>query len=430
MQSGNVREHTLEHMDRAVLARGRDRAAAARAWLRARELRLPAVVFAAHWLIVAAVAALASRYALALPEVTTAGYRLPPLDGWERSIVQPLRNWDGFWYGLIAEQGYGYHPATSAFWPLYPWAMSFLSHLLAISVESAGLLISNAAFFVALVVLRDLVRAEAGDAVARRTLWLLAFFPTAFYFSAVYTESLFLLFSVLCFWWARGERWARAGLVGILAALTRNAGGLLALPLLMMVILRHGVYPRRWPRAAFAVFLPPLGTIAFMGYLWLVWGNPFLTFDIQANWARAAAPPWRTFAMAWDQVRIDWLRMLVEAPSWATLTSFEFRWSFAEYEFLDVAVTLLIVPLLVWCFARLPLAWGMWCAIVTAIPLFGPSEVHPLMSMPRYVLVLFPLFVALAQVLRQRAAFGAALTLSTLLLCGLTVQFVTWFWVA
>ncbi len=134
--------------------------------------------------------------------------------------------------------------------------------------------------------------------------------------------------------------------------------------------------------------------------------------------------------MAKEQIRFDWLSMLAHSPSWATVTSFDFRWSFAESEVIDVATAIVVVPLLIVAFRRLPLAWAAWSAFVVAIPLFGPSTVHPLMSLPRYVAVLFPLFVATALVVRRRVLYGATLALSVLLLAGLTVQFVTWFWVA
>lgn len=398
--------------------------------VRAVDARLPAVVFACHWVIVTVVAAVASNYAVALPEVPTAGYRLPPLTGWQAWLVQPLRNWDGYWYGLIAEQGYAYHPATTAFWPLYPWMMSLGSQVSRVSVELVGLLLSNLAFFLALVALHELVRGQVNADVAKHTLWLTALFPTAFYFSAVYTESVFLLFSVLAFQQAQRGRWQWAGTAGAFAALTRNAGGLLVVPLLVLVIARHGRNPRRWPRGAFAVLMPAAAASTYLAYLWLVWGDPFLTFKIQSNWGRSFALPWHTFAMTWDQLRFDWVSAIISAPGWRTLTSYNVRWSFAEHESLDVAAALVAAMLLVVCFRRLPFAWGLWCLLVLVPPLFSPSQQHPLMSMPRYMLVLFPLFVAWATLLHRRWTRVATYVGCILLLCVLTTQFATWFWVA
>lgn len=400
------------------------------AWLKACDLRLPLIVCSVHWLCVAGFAAIGVLHAAALPEVPTAGYRLPPLHGWQHYLVQPLRNWDGYWYGLIAEQGYEYHRAAAAFWPLYPWTVGIFANVFAAPVELVGIVLSHIAFLAALVVVRNLVRLQSGAAVADRTLWLIALFPTAFFFSALYTESFFLLFSVLTFWWAQTGRWKQAGVAAFLAALTRNVGGALLIPLALVAAARYGRDPRQWPRATAAMLLAPAGSMLYLAYLWLIWDNPLLTFTVQSNWGRSPAPPWRAFTLAWDQIRVDWLWPLISSPSWSTLTSFNLRWGLAESEALDVAAMLLIVPLLVVCCLRLPAAWSVWCAIVVAVPLLGPSIAHPLMSLPRYMLVLFPLFVVLAQATSRRWVYLPTLAVSTVLLGALTIQFATWFWVA
>ena len=162
---------------------------AVRQLARAHELELPALVFLIHWIVVAGSAAAAMAFAKRIDTVPAVGWYLPERDGWDRLLIQPLRNWDGFWYSLIATEGYGYHTASTAFWPLYPWSMRVLADVASIGVETAGLILANVAFFIALVVFQRLVSREWGSDVARRALWLLAFFPTAFYFSAVYSES-------------------------------------------------------------------------------------------------------------------------------------------------------------------------------------------------------------------------------------------------
>ena len=42
------------------------------------------------------------------------------MSGFVGDLVGPLRLWDGLWYKLIAEEGYGYADANAAFWPLFP----------------------------------------------------------------------------------------------------------------------------------------------------------------------------------------------------------------------------------------------------------------------------------------------------------------------
>ncbi|MDQ3547531.1 MAG: hypothetical protein M3439_01820 [Chloroflexota bacterium] len=403
---------------------------ALRRFAREQELELPALVFALHWIVVTAAAAVATRYAARLETVPAVGWYLADLDGWRELIVQPLRNWDGFWYALIATEGYDYHPASTAFWPLYPWSMRVLADLFFLRVETAGLILANLAFFAALVVLQRLVMREWGDAVANRALWLLAFFPTAFYFSAVYSESFFLLFSLLAFYWAKGGKWWQAGLVAALAALTRNLGVLLVVPLGIIFLKQYGLHPRDWPRTWLAVGIPVLSPLIYMLALWRTYRDPLLTLDAQKGWAREQAMPWTTFQMAFDQSNLGWLRELSASPTWTTLTSHGVRFGFAEYETLDIAFTLLAIPLLIYCFLKQPLEYAIFPLMLFALPLFSPSTIHPLMSMSRFLIVMFPLFIALALLTRRRFAFTLVLVPSIALLLVLTVQFSTWYWVA
>lgn len=426
-----ARPSTISTPNRTT-SRATSPAATVRRVVREQELQFPAAVFGIHWLFVTLVGSLATRFAYALPVVQAVGYELPELDGWRGYVIEPFRNWDGFWYGLIAEQGYDYHPASTAFWPLYPWSMRAMADFFGIYVETAGVILSNLAFFGALVVFYRLVSREWGEGIARRASILLAFFPTAFYFSTVYSESFFLLFSLLTFYWAKDKRWWLAGLAGLLAALTRNVGVLLVVPLGIMFLKEYGfrLDPRRWPRETLALAIPGFGPLLFIGFLWYRFDDPLLTVDVQSGWARTQAWPWETFQMAYDQLGLAWLRLLIEAPSWATLTSREVRFSFSQYESLDLIATLLIIPLLIYTLRKLPLEYGAFAAILFVLPLFSPSTIHPLMSFPRFALVLFPLFIGLAMLTRRRWMFVSVLVPSVLLLTVLTIQFTTWFWVA
>lgn len=403
---------------------------ALRRYVDERELTLPIVVFMLHWIVVTAAAAAATLFARHQATVPAVGWKLPELDGWRELVVQPLRNWDGFWYSLIASAGYDYHPASTAFWPLYPWTMRLVSDVFLIRVETAGLILANLAFFLALVIFHRLVKQRWSDAVANRAIWLLAFFPTAFYFSAVYSESFFLLFSLLAFYWATNGKWWQAGLAGALAALTRNVGILLVVPLGIMFIKQFGMNPRSWPRTWLAVGIPGLGPLVYLTVLWLEYRDPLLTLDAQKGWAREQAMPWTTFQMAFDQLDAGWLRTLLASPSWATLTSHQVRLGFAEYESLDLACAILAIPLLIYCLIRLPLEYSIFPLMLYLLPLFSPSTIHPLMSMSRFLIVMFPLFIGLALLTRRQLTFTLAIVPSIVLLALLTIQFSTWYWVA
>ena len=138
----------------------------------------------------------------------------------------------------------GYTAKTSAFFPLYPLLLkpfAFDQNAMAL----AGVVVSNAAFFGALALFLSLSRHQLGEELGRKSVWILAFFPSAVYSMAVYTEAVFLLFLLSALWFARQNRWILAALFGVLAALTRNAGPILAAALLVEWFLQ-----RRAPRAS------------------------------------------------------------------------------------------------------------------------------------------------------------------------------------
>jgi Gpi18-like mannosyltransferase len=93
------------------------------------------------------------------------------------------------------------------------------------------MVVSSLACFVAFVYLLKLVSLEFGEESAKRTLLYLAVYPMSFFLLAVYTESLFLAFTVAAFYHARRGQWTFAGAAAFLAALTRVNGILLVLPI-------------------------------------------------------------------------------------------------------------------------------------------------------------------------------------------------------
>jgi hypothetical protein len=156
----------------------------------------PLRVWVIHWLLVQIPATYALRFGVPNAPSPPYGEVPPPLTGLAHWLVEPLRNWDGLWYRLIALEGYagGTQSAKAAFWPLLPGIMRGGSEVTGWTVDSVGYLVANLAFLGALLLLYRLILLDFGDAtLARRTLWVLALFPTALFFSAVYTESLFLL---------------------------------------------------------------------------------------------------------------------------------------------------------------------------------------------------------------------------------------------
>src|SRR5207249_1898103 len=139
---------------------------------------------------------------------------------WER--------FDGLWFLRIATKGYVNGDGSAAFFPLYPLAIRAVSFLIGGHPFAASLIVSNLAFLAALLVLYFLTSSELSQSAARKAVMYISVFPTAFFFLAPYSESLFLLLSVSSFWAARRRKWPLAALLGALAAATRSLGILIA----------------------------------------------------------------------------------------------------------------------------------------------------------------------------------------------------------
>ena len=147
-------------------------------------------------------------------EVGGTGREVPATPGVHNAVDAALR-WDATWYVSIAEQGYEGRP-TAAFFPAYILVVRATDAVLPIGIVGSAVLVSNAAFLLALLALFRLTLREFGEdeKVARRTVILLSFYPTSFFFLAPYPESLFLLLALLSFGWARRGTWLRAGVAG------------------------------------------------------------------------------------------------------------------------------------------------------------------------------------------------------------------------
>lgn len=436
-------------------------------------LSFPLFVGTIHFLIVQIAASLAFHYGT--PTATSAPFNRQigaerPMTGFIGDLVSPLRLWDGLWYKLIAERGYGFADANAAFWPLFPWLMRLGHNVTGWAPETVGWIIANVSFFGALILLYRLVSLDFDSRVARRTLWAIALFPTALFFSAVYTESLFLMLAVGALLAARRGNWWLAGIVGAFAALTRSYGVLLLIPFAVLFLQQYGFALRRWFPNAIAAALPALGPAIFGWHLSRAGkflglhiirtdhfvsihrdkppGNWRLFIDVQNQWYRTSANLIQTldcaingcklklsvYGRTWmqpvDKADWSWIRDAIHHPHWAYITSESYRLKVANSDTLELVSTILFLVLAVVGLKLLPLYQSAYLIPGLVIPLFDPSTVHPLMSMPRFGLTLFPLFIIIALLVKDRRLGIPLAIASTCLLVIFTVQFAQWYWVS
>ena len=195
----------------------------------------------------------------------------------------------------IAANGYAGNDGSVAFFPLYPLMVRWVGIVFDNNLVIAGILVSLACYFAAVYFLYRLVAARYGGKVAYRTCLYLSIFPTAFYWQAVYSESMFLMLSAACILWSTEARWKLAGLAGLAAALTRSAGFLLIVPMALSYYEQRDWKLRRTDSSAASLLMIPEGLMVWMAYLSLGFGKPLLFAQVQDQWRRYMAVP--TFAL-------------------------------------------------------------------------------------------------------------------------------------
>jgi hypothetical protein len=391
------------------------------------------------------------------------------------ALAAPAARWDAAWYEVIAH--YGYRPdlgsftsSRDAFFPLYPLGLRAFAWV-GVPLVLGGVLFSVVALALALYGIHRLTTLELASAsrcggrsllgtapsgarsasgerraeIARLAVMVTAFSPMAFFFSAVYSEALYLALSVGLFYAARRGRFALVGVLGALAGATRSAGIVLLLPAAMLYLYgpredRPPDFPRaralapRYRLRADALWLAlvPAGLVLYMAYLALAGGDALAPFHAQDVWGRHFAGP---YLGMWDGVRAAFggARQLLSAQQSHLYYPVDGNSAFinSEHNLLLLAFLVAAVVAIVGVLRRLPLAYGAYVIAALALPLSYPVAAQPLMSLPRFLVVLFPLSMWLAAWLGAHPCWQRpALMGSGLLLAFFVAQFATWHWVA
>jgi Mannosyltransferase (PIG-V) len=365
------------------------------------------------------------------------------------AVVAPLARWDSVWYLKIASHGYAHIRERMAFYPLYPGLMHVLGWVTRSDLV-AGVVISLASLAVALFLIERLVRLDFGEEVAGTTVTLIAFCPVAFFLSAVYTESLFLALSVGTIYAARRERWLLCGVLGFLAATSRNGGIALLLPTAITYLYgprqvsltrwgaraSRGFFQRLLPRNrlradALALLLIPAGLGAYLAYLQIRYGDGLAPFRVESIWYRHSSFPVTTI---WHGARQAWhgLVQLFQGPHAPYRVPAYAQGAISAalqdvYLFLFLVLGVIALCGVLW---RLGAAYGLYTLALLLLALADPVSLQPLASLPRYELVMFPLFIWGARLLTRFRLAAYAIPALAVLLGLFTVEFATWRWVA
>jgi mannosyltransferase PIG-V len=346
------------------------------------------------------------------------------------AVTDVWARWDSVWFLRIAEHGYDSAAgAAAAFYPLYPGAVSLVGWALFGHYVLAGILVSLAAAFAAFLLLHRVAEERLGADGARRAVLYLAVFPFAFFLQAVYSESLYLLLTLAAFVLAEQRRFLAAGAVTGLALLTRPTAAAL-LPALALLAWRE----RERVRALVSLAVAPLLFAAYPIYLWRAEGDPWAFLHAQRLWSRHLSPA-GPLGGIWDGLRAGWAGVQQFASGshthayWKPVQDADpIRVATLNLEMLAFLVLFVVLAVIAW--RRFGAPYGLFAALSLAIPLSVPSERWPLLSLPRFGLTIFPLFLALASLGGRPRAHTAIVAISSLLLGVSVAQWALWQWVA
>lgn len=289
-------------------------------------------------------------------------------------------NFDGEHYLSISIFGYKF--LEQAFFPVYPMLISFFSRpnpqdLLMSLVNSTltGLIISNVSLLLSLIFLWQLIKIDFSKKIAYLTVILIVVFPTSFYFGAVYNESLFLLLSVLSFYSARKGNFFLAGVFGAISSATRIFG-ILILPALLI----EAFYQKVSIYKFFWIFLIPSGLGIYMFYQFIIVGDPLAFYHLQ----KLVGEQHQSGLTLLPQVYYRYIKMLltvdIQNPIFQTVV-LEFA----------VGAVFFLLPIYGY-FKKIRLSY----LVYAMLGFLAPTIQGSFSSVPRYIIVFFPSFLAVA----------------------------------
>jgi hypothetical protein len=392
---------------------------------------------------------LGTRLALTLIGVT--GFKLMrSLEEWPYpwKYIEPLwldiwSLWDSGWYLEIASFGYSTERISDlpkfveagqfnyAFFPFYPLLMRWVGVVVG-SPYVGGLIVSNVSLIVACLFLYKLVMNQENDQAAGiRAVKYLFLMPAAFVFTGIFSESTFVMLLLGSFYFAAKRRWFWAGAFGFLMGLTRGIGVFMVVPLGLEYLRSIGfnfrdfadtIRPCGWNlgnafgsagrfcrnnlmkvRADFLLLLLiPAGFFVYYGYIHISSQGSLNYFSVQkaVGWYLTATNP---FVLLYESL----LRP---------------QWMFQFYGALFSSLSLLALAA---SFRRLRFSHFVAGALLIVVPLCSGQA--KLLSMQRFLIVVFPLMIACALGTRK-GSIDAMLTVTLALIQGFLMFLWCVFW--
>lgn len=338
---------------------------------------------------------------------------------WEAPVIDFFKywiKWDSGFYLEIAQKGYFFNEAKNlsnvTFFPLYPLlikGLGFIAGDFYASIIIATIAALMACFYLYKLAKHDLQEKDS----ALRSVFYLLIFPTSLFLISAYTESLFLMLSIASFYYARRKKWWLASIFGFFTTFSRPQG-IILFPILLLEYLEQREFKLKKIRLNILWnLITPLGLFVYMYYLKIKFGNPLLFISAQNAWGRDTT----SFSIK---------------SIWDTLSKYFYDFFFPGQENfvlylvrdLDLIFFLSFLILSIIIFFQLRMSYGFYIVLSLLIPLLTGT----LMSINRYVIALFPIYIYLTKISKnQIVQYGIILLFSSLFVIY-TILFTNWYW--
>jgi len=333
-------------------------------------------------------------------EFTNIFSRITPFFPVNHFLLYPWANFDGVHYLSIA--GYGYI-TEGVFFPLFPLLIRAISSIFrnadAFGVEHffTGLFLANGLFLISLYIFYNLLRLDYSKNLSFSVIVLMLFFPTAFFFGSVYSESLFLALILSTLYFSRKKKWGWASLLGMLTTITRPTGILIIIPIMYEYLISEKIVQKFQKQSlltfvtevknAIVFLLVPTGLVAYVKFNQLKWGDPLYFIKAHGNLANSRSV---NSIILFPQTIFRYLKILFSVP----LIQLEWWIASLELGMFFVASCLLYVA---WK-KKVRLSYLLFSITAFLVPVSSGT----FSGLPRYTIVLFPIYIALANILDSR----------------------------
>ncbi len=389
---------------------------------------LPMILWIVMRVITSVIAGLVSSIKPMTPVELTVPLFPPsaPISQWlERAFLSPWMRWDALWYQRIVTQGYSAIDGTAQFHPLYPW-MAVPFTRLGFTPSLSLLIVSSLAGIALYYAFVKLARYDLPPSDAVFTLMLFVFAPPAFIIFTPYSEGLFLLTAVLCMVFIRQKSWWLAGLLGGLAALTRQQGIILLIPMAWELWENAGrrvISLRKQWRDWLSLALIPAGLL-----VWLIYRAYYLR-DLHVNLTNfqeflysTAISPSATKVVPMQQFVWPWLALKNTFTKLITQPDIDI--------WVNIIAALVFLILLSLSWRKLRLSYRLYSVLITIVSFsYYTGSIHPYMGLPRHLFLAYPVFIGLAALVKNQWMRLLLVGLSIFTMSFLLILYVLEAWV-